>query len=133
LDLGLARLQRSVAAEAADAVTASGAVLVGTLDYMAPEQALDFHQVDIRADIYSLGCTFYYLLAGQAPFAGRTVAQKMVCHQQQEPAALEGFRRDLPAGLSALVRKMMAKRPENRHQTTLQVVQALGPPAKLLP
>jgi serine/threonine protein kinase len=135
LDLGLARLQRSVAAEAADAVTASGAVLVGTLDYMAPEQALDFHQVDIRADIYSLGCTFYYLLAGQAPFAGRTVPQKMVCHQQQEPAALEGFRRDLPAGLSALVRKMMAKRPENRYQTPAEIVQALSqiqPPCAVL-
>ena len=59
--------------------------MMGTPDYMAPEQAIDFHTADIRADIYSLGCTFYYLLTGQPPFAGGTLAEKLLRHQQQEP------------------------------------------------
>src|SRR5262249_802635 len=71
LDLGLARLQRPAAA---GTLTAPGAVMMGTLDFMAPEQALDFHTADIRADIYSLGCTLYYLLAGRPPFPEGTAA-----------------------------------------------------------
>src|SRR5262249_7157301 len=86
LDLGLARLSRQQAnAEAtacmqegnASSLTPVGSVMMGTADYIAPEQALDFHQADIRADIYSLGCTFHFLLTGKAPFAGGTVAQKL--------------------------------------------------------
>lgn len=93
--------------------------------YLPPEQALDFHGADIRADIYSLGCTFYYLLTGQPPFAGGTMAQKLIKHQQAEPPPIDAIRSDLPAGLSEVLRKMLAKRPDDRYQTPAEVAQAL--------
>ena len=100
---------------------------MGTLDYMAPEQALDFHQADIRADIYSLGCAFYFLLAGQPPFPADTNAKKMLLHQLQEPPALDRARRHVPPEVQAVVQKMLAKRPEDRFQTPDEVAQALAP------
>src|SRR5205807_443411 len=72
LDFGLARLGRAAADDTGEGITASG-VIMGTPDYMAPEQTSSAHEVDIRADIYSLGCTLYHLLAGQVPFPGGTV------------------------------------------------------------
>src|SRR5262245_48689457 len=135
-DLGLARLPRAVhddvTAALADSANSTGtltpqnAMLMGTADYLAPEQAVDFHQADIRADIYSLGCTIYYLLTGQAPFAGGTMAEKLLKHQQQPPPALEQFRDDLPSGLAPVLRKMLAKRPQDRYQTPGEVAAALA-------
>lgn len=132
LDLGLARFDFEGKAEAAgstsrDGLTPVGAVLIGTLDYMAPEQALDFHAADIRADIYSLGCTLHFLLTGQAPFSGGTLAQRLLRHQQAEPPVIESLRRDLPPGLGALLRRMLAKQPEQRPKTPGEVAQALAP------
>ena len=84
-DLGLARLSRTAnedltavltSANTTGSLTPQNAVMMGTADYLAPEQALDFHKADIRADIYGLGCTFYYLLTGRPPFAGTTLAEK---------------------------------------------------------
>jgi hypothetical protein len=132
-DLGLARLPRAVNHEATAVLTGNGtgtltpenAVLIGTVDYLAPEQALEFGQADIRADIYSLGCTFHYLLTGQPPFPGGTLAQKVVKHLQQSPPAIEQFRSDLPPGLASVLHKMLAKRPEDRYQTPAEVSQAL--------
>jgi Leucine-rich repeat (LRR) protein len=98
---------------------------MGTPDYMAPEQAEESHTVDIRADIYSLGCTLYFLLAGHAPFAGGTLAQKLRKHMLDEPPPIEGLRHDLPPELPAVLRRMMAKRPEDRYQTPLEVAEAL--------
>src|SRR5262249_12441756 len=106
-------------------LTPENAALIGTADYLAPEQALDFHAADIRADIYSLGCTFYYLLTGQPPFAGGTLAEKLLKHQQAEPQAVEHFCRDLPPEIGTVLRKMLAKRPEDRYQTPAEVVAAL--------
>src|SRR5262249_6214449 len=134
-DLGLARLPRAnqeVTAALGNlqdtgTLTPENAALIGTADYLAPEQALDFHAADIRADIYSLGCTFYYLLTGQPPFASTTLAEKLLKHQQAQPQAVEQFRRDLPAGLSAGLRKLRAKRPEDRYKTPAEVVAALDP------
>jgi serine/threonine-protein kinase len=134
-DLGLARLPRAANSEWTSALTGvkgtgtltpENAVMMGTVDYLAPEQALDFHKADIRADIYSLGCTFYYLLTGQPPFAGATLAEKLVRHQQAEPPSLDNFRKDLPAGLFSLVRKMLAKRPEDRFQTPGEIADDLA-------
>jgi serine/threonine protein kinase len=125
LDLGLARPQKPVD----NALTGMGAVAIGTLDYMSPEQALDFHTADIRADIYSLGCTFYYLLAGRAPFEGGTAAQILLAHQRTEPPPLEPVRPDV----FLILRRMIAKSPEDRFQTpeevkdALEAVQAGGP------
>ncbi|MBY0527566.1 MAG: serine/threonine protein kinase [Gemmataceae bacterium] len=128
LDLGLARLRKGVDGELTQTLTpvGAGAVTMGTPDYLAPEQALDFHQVDIRADIYGLGCTLYYLLTGKPPFAGGTLAQKLMRHQQVEAPSLKQSRTDLPAGLEPILRKMMAKKPEDRYQTPAQVATALA-------
>jgi len=130
LDLGLARLQRKVDGERTNFLTAAGPQMMGTPDYMAPEQALDFHEVDIRSDIYSLGCTFYFLVTGEPPFPGGTLAQKLMRHQQAEPTALPQQRKDVPGALNAVVQRMMAKQPADRFQTPADVVQALAPFAR---
>jgi serine/threonine protein kinase len=131
LDLGLARCQ-SVAQEAlaglesqTTPLTKFGGVLLGTPDYLAPEQALDSHAADIRADVYSLGCTFYYLLTGQPPFPGGTLAQKLLRHQQAEPPALASLVPTVPADVSSIARRALAKRPEDRYQTPAELAEAL--------
>jgi serine/threonine-protein kinase len=126
LDLGLARLRRPLDNSLTGGLTTNSPVMMGTLDYMAPEQALDFHTVDIRADIYSLGCTFYYLLTGQAPFAGGTPAHIILAHQQKPPVSIQHLRRDLPPGLASVSERMMAKQPADRYQTPRDVVNALS-------
>jgi serine/threonine-protein kinase len=126
LDLGLARLCEDDPAVARLGLTQEGAVM-GTADYMAPEQARDSRAVDIRSDIYSLGCTFYFALAGQVPFPGGTAIEKMLHHQLDEPAPLEKFRPDLPAPVSAILRRMMAKQATDRFQTPAEVAAAVAP------
>jgi serine/threonine-protein kinase len=123
LDLGLARPQRS---ESARDLTRTG-TLMGTVDYLPPEQALDPRAVDVRADIYSLGCTFFFLLTGRAPFQGVTDAQILLQHQQQEPPAIEAQRPDVPAPVAAVLRRMLAKRAEQRFATAVEVAAALAP------
>jgi serine/threonine-protein kinase len=123
LDLGLAR---SKGGDAARDLTRTG-TLMGTMDYLAPEQALDARAVDVRADIYSLGCTFFFLLAGRPPFHGGTEAQRLLQHQQQEPPAIESLRPDVPPAVAAILRRMLAKRPELRFQTPAEVAAALQP------
>jgi serine/threonine-protein kinase len=125
LDLGLARLHRPANGELTNNLTTTNPVMMGTLDYMAPEQALDFHAADIRADIYSLGCTFYYLLTAQAPFPDGTLAQKLMRHQQTEPVPVEKLQPAVPAGVAAVVRRMMAKQPQLRFQVPGEIVAAL--------
>ncbi len=122
MDLGLARL----AGEPAAGLTATGAA-VGTPDYIAPEQALNAKAVDIRADVYSLGCSLYHLLAGQVPFPEGALTEKLMYHQLRTPAAIEQLRGGLPPGLPDVVRKMMAKRPEQRYQLPREVAVALAP------
>jgi formylglycine-generating enzyme required for sulfatase activity/tRNA A-37 threonylcarbamoyl transferase component Bud32 len=128
LDMGLARLMGDNGSGGGPAheLTKAG-TLVGTADYMAPEQAVDSHQADIRADIYSLGCTLYYLLTGQPPFPHGTVMQKLFSHNQEEPRPVEQLRVDLPDGLGPVVRRMMAKAPQDRYQTPGETAAALAP------
>jgi len=126
LDLGLARLHRRVDGEATSLLTANGPSLMGTPDYLAPEQALDFHEADIRADVYSLGCTFHYLLTGKPPFPGGSLAQKLMRHQQAEPPSLTSLRADVPESIANAVRRMLAKEPAERFQTPAEVVVALS-------
>jgi len=127
LDMGLARLSHSMATDDHGvSLTATGQTL-GTPDFLAPEQALNAKSADIRADIYSLGCSLYYLLTGRTPFTGESVTEKLLKHQMEEAPALDGIRPHLPPHLAVVVRKMMAKRPENRYQTPNEVVSALQP------
>ena len=121
LDWGLARLQG--AAEGPEHVSAGTeeGMLVGTADYIAPEQAHDPRLVDIRADIYSLGCTFYFLLTGQPPFPGSSLMQKILQHQQAEPPSIRSLRPDVPEELANIIQKMVAKQPEARYQIPLAV------------
>jgi serine/threonine protein kinase/Tol biopolymer transport system component len=125
LDMGLARFFR----DHADTLTQlqDEKAILGTADYLAPEQAIDSHAVDIRADVYSLGATFYYLLAGRPPFGeGKTVAQKLLLHQMKEPPPLRELRPEVPEGLAAVVARMMAKAPDDRYQTPADVYEALA-------
>ena len=124
LDFGLARLA-SEAAEAAG-LTSTGIVL-GTVDYIAPEQADNAHQADIRSDIYSLGCTLYHLLAGQPPFPTGTSLQKVMAHMEKKPQPLTELRDDLPEELMPVLERMMAKDPKHRYQTPAEVAFALEP------
>jgi tRNA A-37 threonylcarbamoyl transferase component Bud32 len=126
LDMGLARLDHSTAdAERSSTMTQEGAIM-GTPDYIAPEQAMGSHDVDIRADVYSLGCTFYQLLTGQVPFPGGTLMQKLDGHRFHEPKPVEELRPDVPPAAAAVVRKLMAKKPEERYQTPAEVAAALA-------
>jgi len=137
LDLGLARLQESAdddmagtidapaGARAQSLLTQAGRVM-GTPDYIAPEQARNSHTVDIRADIYSLGCTFYYLLTGKPPFAGASFIEKLFKHQSETAPAVEQLRREVPPAVGAVVRKLMAKKPEQRYQTPGELAAALA-------
>ncbi|HMC65940.1 MAG TPA: protein kinase, partial [Gemmataceae bacterium] len=122
LDMGLARFFH----DEEDILTKKyDESVLGTADYLAPEQALDSHGVDVRADIYSLGATFYYLLTGHPPFSEGTVAQKLIWHQTRQPKAIRALRRDVPEGLLAIVEKMMAKDPAQRYQEPVSVAEAL--------
>ncbi len=107
-----------------DHVTRDGAT-VGTFDYVAPEQARHSHSVDIRSDIYSLGCTLYHMCAGQVPFPGPSLPEKLFAHQGLEPTPIEQMVPGLPEGLGEIVRRMMRKSPDDRFATPLHVVQVL--------
>ncbi|MCR4411286.1 MAG: protein kinase [Thermoguttaceae bacterium] len=121
IDLGLARVQRG---DPAGDLTASG-VTLGTFDYISPEQARDPRTADVRSDIYSLGCTLFYMLAGRPPFPEGTVLQKLLQHQGEEPPDVRRFRPDLPEEASRLVRRMMAKDPRRRFQSAAELTAAL--------
>jgi serine/threonine protein kinase len=99
--------------------------VIGTADYLAPEQVID-SQVDIRADIYSLGCTAYFLLTGRSPFQEGTSHQKMLWHQVRMPKPIVKHRDDVPEELTRIIDCMMAKEPERRYQTPLELAEALA-------
>jgi hypothetical protein len=101
--------------------------VLGTADYLAPEQGANSHQVDIRADIYSLGCTFYFLLSGQGPFPEGTAVQKILWHQVGQPAPIRTLRAAVPKGLAEVFERMMAKHVTERFQTPGAVAEALAP------
>jgi serine/threonine protein kinase/Leucine-rich repeat (LRR) protein len=127
LDLGLARLtQRAETTDVSGTMTQEGTVM-GTPDYIAPEQARESHSADHRADLYSLGCTFYHLLTGHVPFPGGTLTQKLLKHQLEEPTPVEQVRPDLPPPVVDIVSKLLAKRPEDRYQSAAELAANLAP------
>ena len=97
-------------------------IVLGTADYVAPEQIENSHAVDTRADIYALGSTFYFLLAGHPPFPTGTVSQKLLWHRTKSPSAILDVRADVPAELAAVLSKMMQKDPKERYQTPAQLM-----------
>ena len=101
--------------------------ILGTAEFLAPEQAMDSHAVDIRADIYSLGMTFYFLLTGKTPYGEGTTAQKLIWHQIKPPKPIQEYRPEVPAEMWAIIEKMLAKNPDDRFQTPIEVVLALSP------
>ncbi len=107
-------------------VTRDGAT-VGTFDYISPEQARHSRDVDTRADIYSLGCTLYHMIAGRVPFPVPSLPEKLYAHQLHDADALHSLVNDVPENLSRVVKKMMAKRAEDRYPTPITVAQALEP------
>lgn len=122
LDLGLALFSSD---EAASLTIAHNENVLGTADYLAPEQALNSHDVDARADIYALGCTLYYLLTGHPPFPEGSLAQRIAKHQTQFPADIRLDRPDCPRELLDLANRMMQKRKERRIQTAREVAEKL--------
>lgn len=127
LDLGLARLREEP--HEGEELTAASQIM-GTADYMAPEQAGDSHDVDIRADIYSLGCTLYRLVTGEVPYPSpefKTNAQKVAGHIARPFPDVAAKQATVPAGLANVLRRMVAKQPDDRFATPAEVAAALAP------
>ena len=128
LDLGLARFFDDKDASDSDSSVTTrkrSESILGTADYLAPEQAINSDDVDARADIYSLGQTFYFILMGHAPFPKGTVAERLLAHQTKFPAPILKGRPDAPPDLVAIIDKMTSKRPEHRYQAASEVVETL--------
>jgi eukaryotic-like serine/threonine-protein kinase len=122
LDLGLARLDVPEG-DGAEPLTAAGQVL-GSADYVAPEQVLDARCADTRADLYALGCTLYFLLSGSVPFPGGSAVSKLLRHLHEVPEPLAG----VPPALAGVVRRLMAKDPAERYRTPAELADALAAP-----
>jgi serine/threonine protein kinase len=128
LDLGLGRLLKKQEDDSGKSqITMQGSNDIAFSDYTAPEQALDFHAADIRADIYALGASLFFLLTGRSPLPTGSPGERLLHLQQAGPPALEQFRKDLPPGLVPIFRRMMAWRAEDRYQMPAEVAQALAP------
>jgi phosphate ABC transporter phosphate-binding protein len=126
LDLGLARFTQDPSRNAGLTDKYDKHIVLGTVDFMAPEQAFDTPAVDGRSDIYALGCTLYYLLTGQVPFPDRSVPEKMYAHKTRAPAPVSELAPRVPAGLVEVLERMMAKDPADRYQTPAEVVEVLA-------
>lgn len=128
LDFGLARLQEpNTPANNHDSIPAEEQQVMGTPDYLSPEQARNLHAADGRSDLYSLGCTFYFLLTGSVPFSGGTALEKLVRHGSDEATPVHMKRPEVPLEISAVVAKLMAKKPDDRYQTPAELASALTP------
>jgi formylglycine-generating enzyme required for sulfatase activity/serine/threonine protein kinase len=121
LDMGLARIESDGNAAHNAELTGTGAVM-GTVDYMAPEQAVDTHRADARADIYSLGCSLHYLIAGRPTYEGNSLMGRMLAHREQPIPDLRTVQPEVSEQLQAIFTKMVAKKLEDRYQTMTEVI-----------
>ena len=128
-DFGLVRLTAPAAAghDAPGTIVTNANAVMGTPDYLSPEQARDVHKTDIRSDLYSLGCTLYYLLVGRVPFPGGSTLEKLIRHGTEEAEPVERLRPGVPPAVAAVVRRLMAKKPAERFQTPAELAAALAP------
>lgn len=122
VDMGLARLHQMTGDRD---LTVSGMTL-GTFDYISPEQARDPRLADVRSDLYSLGCTAYFMLVGRPPFAEGTMVQKLLQHQQQAPVPVDRLRPDVPREVAQVIGRLMEKDPADRYQHPAELVEALA-------
>lgn len=122
VDMGLARLHQ--VESGSEDLTQSG-VTLGTFDYISPEQARDPRSADVRSDIYSLGCTLYFILVGRAPFPDGTALQKLIRHNSDEPPDVRLFRPDTPDEVVAILTRALAKKPEQRFQSPAELILAI--------
>jgi serine/threonine-protein kinase len=128
-DLGLARTKNENM-EKEYRLTRAGTT-VGTIDYMAPEQSRDSGAADIRSDIYSLGCTFYHMLAGKGPFSEGSLPERLYQHAEEDPPDIRTANAEVPEGLVVVLSKMLEKKPNDRYQTPSELLQDLENPDKL--
>ncbi|MDF1745722.1 MAG: protein kinase [Gimesia sp.] len=124
LDMGLARIEDEAHEIPATQLTQDGSVM-GTVDYMAPEQAKDTHTADARSDIYSLGCSLYYLLTGESVYRGSTMVNRIMAHQNDAIPSLTGKHILISQDVDAVFQKMVAKKPEDRFQSMSEVIRAI--------
>lgn len=127
LDMGLARIEEGpgAAQQAGAAGLTNTGQIMGTIDYIPPEQALNTKLADHRADIYSLGCSLYYLMGGKALYGGETVMEKLLAHREKPIPSLRDLQQDAPNALDAVFKKMVAKEPEDRYQSMTEVIAGL--------
>jgi serine/threonine-protein kinase len=124
VDFGLARLQGQSTSKTL--ILQKEGSFVGTPDYVSPEQARNIHQVDIRSDLYSLGCTLYFALSGHRPFKADSVLEIIVQHLEKQPVPLEQHRPEIPPALASIIRRLMSKKPEKRFQTPTELLGELS-------
>lgn len=121
LDMGLARLSEAYE----DVTITQDGKIVGTPDYIAPEQARNAHKADTRADLYSLGCSFFFLLTGQVPFGGKTVLEKLIQRELENPKPIEVLRPDVPAAIRSILGRLITRNPDDRFQSPMELAAAL--------
>jgi serine/threonine-protein kinase len=129
LDFGLARFTQPDWSHASETILSKQNTVMGTPDFLSPEQSKDLHETDIRSDLYSLGCTFHYLLTGQVPFPGGSIVDKLIRHNKEEAVPVDELRPGVPKTVADIVRKLMAKKPTDRFQTPDDLLNVLAPHA----
>jgi serine/threonine-protein kinase len=126
-DFGLARLREPGSGRPAGTILVKENTVMGTPDYLSPEQGRNLHKVDSRTDLYSLGCTFFYLLTGRPPFANGTSLEKIIAHGVEPPPRLSAVRPGVPQEVEMIVQRLLAKHPDDRFQTAAELTDALHP------
>ncbi len=126
LDLGLVLLQETNAPAGMQGPLTQQGFALGTVDYMAPEQVVNPHAVDIRADLYSLGCTFYEMLTGHVPFPKGSPVQKLVAHRTEEPVPIQQVRPEVPSKVAEVLTTLLAKQPTRRYQTPGETAEVMA-------
>jgi serine/threonine protein kinase len=128
-DFGLARLTEPETPphDRVGTILTKDNTVMGTPDYLSPEQARNLHNTDIRSDLYSLGCTFYFLLTGRVPFPGGTTMEKLIRHSANMATPIRALRPEVPAEVAAIVERLMAKDPAERLQTPAELITILAP------